>query len=106
MKSRFQSFVVSIVAICSLSASAVEASDNSTTNAPPAVVTVKPLPGSHVSIPVSQVMKLAKSKVPDEVVLSYIENSPYVFALTPENIIYLNEQGISPKQIQAMLQHD
>lgn len=110
MNSRLSFYAASCLALASFSASAVETGNTSspptTNNVSPPALPALSLPGSHVSAPVSQVIKLAKSKVADEVVLSFIENSPYIFNLTPENIIYLGEQGIDSKHIQAMLLHD
>lgn len=71
-----------------------------------AVVQPKPKTADQVSPAVAEVLKLSKSKVGDDVITSYIENSPSTYNLTSENIIYLHETGLKSQVITAMIKHD
>src|SRR5438105_10903581 len=70
--------------------------------APPPAAT----PESGFSSPARQVLKLLEAGVPEEVVKAYIESSSSAFNLTPENIIYLEELGVSSTLTTGMLTHD
>jgi hypothetical protein len=58
------------------------------------------------SKPMRDVMKIANSGVPEEVVKAYIQNPSITFNLTADNIIQLQGAGVSPSIITAMLNHD
>src|SRR5690242_7737050 len=60
----------------------------------------------RLSPPVREVVKMAGSGVGDDVLSAYIQNSSSTFNLTPENIIYLQNIGISAPVLSAMLGHD
>lgn len=53
-----------------------------------------------------QIIKLADSGVEESVMMAFVTNSADRFNLGPEEIIYLNDIGISPRIITAMLQRD
>ncbi len=71
------------------------------------ISTEKPLPaGVKPSGPVMEVVRLANSGVDQSVVLAYIANSPDIFNLSSDDIIYLNDLGIPSNIVNAMIQHD
>ena len=63
-------------------------------------------PAPPLSPPVREVVKMVDSGVPETVVQAYIESFPSTYNLTPENIIHLQEIGISSTLATAMLNHD
>jgi hypothetical protein len=52
-----------------------------------------------------EIVKLAESGIEDSVILSYIENSG-TFNLGADQIVYLNDLGLSSEIITSMLRHD
>ncbi|MBI4326022.1 MAG: hypothetical protein HY674_12255 [Chloroflexi bacterium] len=87
------------------------ASTNSAALAQPAgatntSITITPPPNIHFSDGVAEVLKVAQSGVGDAVALAFIESSTKRFDLGAEEIVYLNDIGISPAVIAAMLNHD
>ncbi len=55
---------------------------------------------------VDEVVQLARAEVGDEVLLAYIENSPAVFDLSADDILYLHDLGLSAPVIAARIRHD
>jgi hypothetical protein len=53
-----------------------------------------------------EVVKLAQAGVDDGVILSYITNANVRFGVTSDQIIYLNDLGVSAAAVTAMMQHD
>ena len=53
----------------------------------------------------SEIVKLAESGIDEDVILSFIENSG-TFNLSADQIVYLNDLGLSSELITAMLRHD
>ncbi len=60
----------------------------------------------QVSPAAAEVVKLASSGVGDEVVMAYIRNSPAVFDLSADQLLYLKDVGLSSQVVTAMLDHD
>lgn len=57
-----------------------------------------------LSYGVPDVLKLAQAKLGDEVIVSYIQNKGLSYAdLNASEIVYLHEQGVSPRVVTAML---
>ena len=54
----------------------------------------------------AEIVKLAQAGVGENVMLSFVTNAAVRFALTPNQIIYLNDLGVSSAVVSAMLQHD
>src|SRR5262249_28948565 len=52
---------------------------------------------------VEDVLKLSRSQVSEDVTLSYIQTSGTIYDLRPKDIVYLKEQGVSDKVINAMI---
>lgn len=76
-------------------------------NAPPVVVAEPVLPANlRISKPLNEVIRLAQSGVDEMVILTYVTNSPAVFTLGAEEIVYLNDLGIASSVITSMMQHD
>src|SRR5277367_97418 len=54
------------------------------------------------SVVFSEVVKLSQAHQSDDVILGYLKNSGATYALTADEIIYLNSQGVSQKVIAAL----
>ena len=76
------------------------------TNGTNATNTITPPLNIHFSDDAAEIIKLAQSGVGDAVVLAFIEGSAKRYELGAEEIVYLNDIGISPAVIAAMLNHD
>jgi hypothetical protein len=76
------------------------------TNAP--IAPAEPvLPANlRISKPLNEIIRLAQSGVEETVILTYITNSPAIFTLGAEEIVYLNDLGISSSVITAMMHRD
>jgi hypothetical protein len=55
---------------------------------------------------VEEVVKLSKAGVADAVTLAYIQNSATTFSLSAQNVVQLQEQGVSAQVVTAMLQRN
>ena len=64
----------------------------------PAVVASPKLPYG-----VDDVLKLSRAQVGDEIILNYIRNSGTIYTLGPQEIVYLRNQGVSDRVINAMI---
>ncbi len=53
-----------------------------------------------------EVARLAQSGVSDQVILLYVERAGERFDLDAADLVYLNDLGISPEVVSAMLNHD
>jgi len=51
----------------------------------------------------SEVVKLSRAQVSDDVVLSYVQNSGIAYSLSPDDIVRLRHEGVSDRVINAML---
>jgi len=54
---------------------------------------------------VAQVLKLHQAKISESTLLTFIQNSPAVYTLDADQIIYLKHQGVSESVITTMLSH-
>jgi len=76
--------------------------------AQPAVKVVQP-PAAPEDVKASpalaEVIKLAHAGVSEEVMLSYIANSPNRFSISSDQIVYLNDLGVSTTVITSLIQH-
>jgi len=69
--------------------------------------TAKSLPdGVRLTGPVAEVIRLANSGVEEGVLLAFVTNSPSLFNLGAEEIIYLNDIGVPSVVVTAMIQRD
>ena len=55
---------------------------------------------------VEEVLKLSKGGVSDAVTIAYIQNSATTYPLSAQNILQLQEQGVSSQVVAAMLQRN
>ena len=53
-----------------------------------------------------EIQELTRAGVDERVILTYITNSAGIFNLSPDQIIYLKNVGVSPKVITVMIHHD
>jgi hypothetical protein len=82
------------------------------TNAPASAP--EPIPVSEPVVPanlrlttsLNEIIRLTHSGVDESVILTYITNSPAMFLLGAEEIVYLNDLGVTSPVITAMLQRD
>ena len=83
-------------------------STNAATNLPPAkLVQSAVLPENLKPSPaLSEIIKLAQAGVSEEVILAYVTNSARLFGLSADQIVYLNDLGVSTPVITALLHHD
>jgi hypothetical protein len=71
------------------------------------IVAERPLPPTiRSNSPVADIIKLVESGVEESVLLSFITNSTSTFSLKADDIVYLNDIGISGTFITAILEHD
>lgn len=52
---------------------------------------------------VAEVLKLSQAKVGEDIISSYIQSSGTVYNLSPSDIVYLKEQGVSERIVNQML---
>jgi len=72
----------------------------------PAAATTPNADLSQLSPPVLGLVKMLNSGVSQDVISAYVQNSPTPFNLTAEDIIRLQNLGVSPSLTTAMLNHD
>jgi hypothetical protein len=71
------------------------------------ISTERPLPPNiKPAGPLSEVIKLADSGVDESVIMAFVTNSTGLFDLGVEDIIYLNDIGVSGSVVTAMMQRD
>jgi hypothetical protein len=54
----------------------------------------------------SEIVKLARAGIADDVVFAFIDNTSGTFNLGADQVIYLNDQGVAAQFISEMMQHD
>ena len=74
----------------------------------PSETSTSPAPSSETSAPklpygANDVLNLSRAQVSEDVTLNYIHNSGTIYSLTPKDIVYLRDQGVSDKVINAMM---
>ena len=57
-----------------------------------------------ISANLQEVIKLTKAHMTDDVILAYIHNSGAAYNLSADDVLYLNNQGVSQPVISALLQ--
>jgi hypothetical protein len=71
--------------------------------------TTTPVPAASEAAPpklpygVDQVLKLSQAQVSEDVTLNYIKNSGTIYNLSPKDIVYLRNEGVSDKVVNAMI---
>ena len=61
---------------------------------------------SHLSSPSTEIVKLAQAGLDEGVMLTYVTNSPHVFNLSSDDLVYLNDIGVPSSVVTAMIVHD
>jgi hypothetical protein len=80
-----------------------------TTGAAPAPVTAQPAVTTSapvtVTLPygVDDVLKLSRAQVSDDIIVNFVQNSGIAYNLGPKELVYLKEQGVSDRVVNAML---
>src|SRR5262245_37318964 len=62
--------------------------------------------GLKVSPELKEVIKLIQAGLSEEVIMSYVTNSTNVFEVGSDQIVYLNDLGVSSAVVTALIQHD
>ncbi len=101
---KLQKMIFLAVALALLPLAGRSATDVATDVAPPPSPIMNA--GRDVSRQAHEVVKLVSSGIPNDVVKAYIENAPSTFNLTSDNIIHLQQLGVSGGLLSAMLDHD
>jgi hypothetical protein len=87
---------VTIAAALALAAGNVSAQDSSSAQTAP-----------QLSYGVSQIIQLSKANISDDTIVTYVQNSGNNYGLDANQIVYMKQQGVSSKVINAMLnQHN
>lgn len=113
MKMNSCSKTAALLAVASLSfsaglvsaqeASATATNEASTQTAQTAQTAPAPTPAPQLAYGVPQILQLAQAKVSDDTIIAYIRNSGNSYGLDADQIIYLQQQGLSTPVINAML---
>jgi hypothetical protein len=72
----------------------------------PVTTSVTPPAALQLSAPAGEIVKLTQAGVDANVMLAYVTNSVNTFALASDEIVYLNDLGVPPAVMTAMIQHD
>src|ERR1017187_8162345 len=103
MKTRNLQTVLAVMAVkgMAFSATTMLAQDSTATSTvQPAAVNAS---APQLAYGASQILQLAQSKVGDDTIIAYIKNSGNSYALNADQIIYLQQQGVSSTVIATML---
>jgi hypothetical protein len=83
----------------------VTASDQSASVATPVVTTTAPAANAaSVKLPygVDDVLKLSRARISEDVTLNFIQSSGTIYNLSAQDLIYLKNEGVSDKVLNAM----
>jgi len=108
MKNRmpFRPMMALVVMSCCQIAPVLRAQDFAPAPASPGVaatVSASEAGPVQLSAGVSEVLKLARARVSDEIITAFVRNSGRVYSLGTSEILYLREQGVSDPVLTAML---
>jgi hypothetical protein len=72
---------------------------------PPPQPAVTARPAATVTLPygVDDVLKLSRAQVSEDIIVNYIQNSGIAYNLRSQELVYLKEQGVSDRVVNAML---
>jgi len=70
--------------------------------APASTAVTAPAP-TKLPYGVEDVLKLTHAQISEEIILNYVRNSGTIYNLSPQDIVYLRDQGVSEKVVNAML---
>ncbi len=74
-----------------------------TVSAPPTAAAAAVLDPAKLPYGVGDVVKLARAQVSEDVIITYVQNSGTAYNLSPNEIVYLRDQGVSDHVINIML---
>jgi hypothetical protein len=114
---KFQSLVIGLAAAGAVvllagSAAAQDASTSTATTPAPAATAVPQIstsqpattqPAPQLAYGVGEVLQLAHANVSDDIIVNYVQNSGNAYGLNADQIVYLRQQGVSDRVINAML---
>lgn len=108
MKSRisFRPMTGLVMMLCCQTTPVLLAQDAAPATANPGVAataSASELPPAQLSSGVPEILKLARARVNDEVIIAFIKNSGRIYSLSVSEIVYLREQGVSNQALTAML---
>ncbi len=66
---------------------------------------VIPGTGTPLSEPLRELIRLAERGLGDEVLIAWVRRFPMTFTLSPEEIVYLSDLGISEEVIKVLIEH-
>ncbi len=76
------------------------------TSSPPAMIEAAPAtvaPAQKLPYGADDVLKLSRGKINDDIILTYVQTSGMIYDLKPRDVVFLKEQGVSDKVVNAML---
>src|SRR5882672_3316133 len=69
----------------------------------PASISTEKVDSAKLPYGVADVVKLSRSQVSEDVILSYVQNSGIAYSLSPDDIVRLRNEGVSDRVINSML---
>jgi hypothetical protein len=91
---------VGIAMMVALGASGQTSSPAPTTTSPSAPSEAPP---PKLPYGADEVLKLSRAQISEDVTLNYVKNSGTIYNLSPKDIVYLRNEGVSDKVINAMI---
>jgi hypothetical protein len=85
----------------------VEPEETPDNSKPPRIVDNSVVPEDlKVSSALEEIIKLVQAGVSEEVIMTYVTNSTNFFKVGSDQIVYLNDLGVSTTLVTALIQHD
>src|SRR5436190_901935 len=85
----------------------VIADDQINTNVPPKMVLAAEVPDNmKLSPPLKEVVKLVQAGVSEDVIVTYVTREKQAYGIGSDEIVYLNDLGVSTEVLTALMQHD
>jgi type II secretory pathway pseudopilin PulG len=85
------------------SVSAQSAASTNSSTATPAAPVAQAAPVVKLPYGAEDVLKLSRAQISEDIILNYVQNSGTVYSLTPNDIVYLRNEGVSDRVVTAML---
>lgn len=105
MKKGFSTTLILSITFASVLPVAAEDTPSVVSTTPTVTANVTVTTSEPVKLPygVEDVLKLSRAQVNDDVITTYIQNSGTIYALGPNDIVYLKQQGMSDRIINTMM---
>src|SRR5882724_6163 len=88
-------------------ADAIAVEQASTNGPPPKLVKAADVPDNMKLYPsLKEVVKLVQAGVSEDVIMAYVTREKQPFAIGSDEIVYLNDLGVSTEVLTALMQHD